>query len=111
MTRIVRGQFAVTRSAHVIAANGQAKLRYLESAIELTELRPYLSGAAQPRLTRSGLERIPIPLPPLELQCEFCRRVDASEAVKAIQHTSAQRLDELFASLRYRALRGELQLS
>jgi len=111
VTRIVRGGFAVTRYAHVLAANGRAELRYMESAIELTELRPYLSGTAQPRLTRSGLDRIPVPVPPLELQREFGLRVDAAEAVKAIQHTSAQRLDELFVSLRYRALRGELQFS
>jgi len=111
VTRIVRGEFSVTRYAHVIAANGCAELRYLESAIELTELRPYLSATARPRLTRSGLDRIPVPVPPLELQHEFCRRVDTAEAVKAIQHTSAQRLEELFVCLRYRGLRGELQLS
>jgi len=50
-------------------------------------------------------------VPPLELQHEFCRRIDAAETVRATQHTSAQRLDELFVCLRYRALRGELQLS
>jgi restriction endonuclease S subunit len=111
VTRIVRGEFAVTRYAHVIAANGCAELRYLESAIELTELRPFLSATARPRLTRSGLDRITVPVPPLELQHEFCRRVDAAQTVIAIQHTSAQRLDELFVCLRYRALRGELQLS
>ncbi len=109
VSRIVRGAFAVTPQAHVIAANGRAELRYLEFAIELSELRPYLSGAAQPTLKHSDLDRIPVPLAPFEMQREFCRQVETVEALKAIQHTSARRLDELFVALRYRALRGELQ--
>jgi len=111
VARIVGGAFAVTRSAHVIAATAVAELRYLESAIELTELRPYLSATAPPRLTRAGLDRIAISVPPREWQREFCRRVDKAESVRTIQHSSAQRLDELFVSLRYRGLRGELQVS
>jgi type I restriction enzyme S subunit len=49
-----------------------------------------------------------LPLPPIELQREFASRASAVEKLKAAQCASLARLDVLFASLQYRALRGEL---
>jgi type I restriction enzyme S subunit len=49
-----------------------------------------------------------VPLPPIELQREFARRVTAMEKLKAAQRASLEKLDALFASLQHRAFRGEL---
>jgi type I restriction enzyme S subunit len=108
VAQVAQGQFAVSRQAHVIAANGRADLHYLKYAIELTELRPYLSSLVRPKLKRAALERIVLPVPPLALQREFRALVERSEALKALQDRSCDRLDELYQSLRERALRGEL---
>lgn len=48
------------------------------------------------------------PLPPLALQQEFARRVEAIEKLKAAQRASLAHLEALFASLQHRAFRGEL---
>jgi len=54
------------------------------------------------------LKRLPVPVPPIELQREFARRVTAVEALKTAQRASLAELDALFASLQHRAFRGEL---
>ena len=51
---------------------------------------------------------MPVPLPPIELQREFARRVHAVEKLKTAQRASLAELDALFASLQHRAFRGEL---
>lgn len=54
------------------------------------------------------LSSLPLPLPPLPLQQEFARRVEAVEKLKAAHRAHLAHLDELFASLQHRAFRGEL---
>jgi len=54
------------------------------------------------------LKTIQIPLPPLPLQKEFTRRIEAIEQLKATHRESLAHLDALFASLQHRAFRGEL---
>ncbi len=105
---IARGKYWVNNHAHVIAENGRADLRYLEFFIEQLDLNPFISGTAQPKLNRSNLDRIPVPLPPLDLQREFARRIAAVEKLKTAQRTALAELDSLFASLQHRAFRGEL---
>jgi type I restriction enzyme S subunit len=51
---------------------------------------------------------MPFPLPPLDLQREFARRVAAVEKLKTAQRAALAELDALFASLQHRAFRGEL---
>jgi len=54
------------------------------------------------------IKSLPVHLPPLALQKEFARRVEAVEKLKAEQREHLARLDELFVSLQHRAFRGEL---
>ena len=111
VARVVRGELAVDQHTHVIAANGRAELDYLAFVIELTELKPYLTGTAVPKLRRVGLERVSVPVPPLELQCAFCQVVESVEALRRTVLASSQRLDELSVALRRRAFAGELQFN
>ena len=105
---IARGQYWVNNHAHVIADNGRADLRFLEFFIEQLDLKPFISGTAQPKLNRSNLDRIAVPFPPIPLQREFARRVTAVEALKTVQRAALAELDALFATLQHRAFRGEL---
>ena len=54
------------------------------------------------------LRRIPIPLPPPDLQREFAARVVEINKLKAHHRVHLAKLDALFASLQHRAFRGEL---
>jgi type I restriction enzyme S subunit len=67
-----------------------------------------MAGVAIRRLTLAKIKAIGIPVPPIELQREFSRRVTAVEKLKAARRASLAELDALFASLQHRAFRGEL---
>lgn len=83
-------------------------LAYLEWVLRVRGLQDAISGSAQPQITRQNLSPIRIPVPPLDLQHEFARRVAAIDRLKAAQRASLAEMDALFASLQQRAFRGEL---
>jgi len=65
-------------------------------------------GQVQKHLNVGSLNEAIIPLPPIDLQRTFARRIGAIEKLKASHHASCAALDGLFASLQDRAFRGEL---
>ncbi len=65
-------------------------------------------GGTQKFVSLGDLRSFPLPLPPIELQREFARRVTALEVLKTAQRKSLAELDALFATLQHRAFRGEL---
>jgi len=66
------------------------------------------SKTAQPALSLSRIKSFPIILPPLGLQQEFARQVDAVGKQKAAHRASLAEMDALFSSLQHHAFRGEL---
>jgi type I restriction enzyme S subunit len=74
--------------------------------------RQYLNqtekGAIMAGLNMGIIKSMPIFIPPLSLQKEFARRVEAVEKLKTAHRASLLELDALFASLQHRAFRGEL---
>ncbi len=66
------------------------------------------SSTTLPYMNKSVCNSIPIFVPPIGLQREFARRVQAVEKLKAAQRASLAELNALFASLQHRAFRGEL---
>ena len=105
---IAKGKYWVNNHAHVLAYNGRAELIFLEAMINLVDLEPYLSGTAQPKLNQKSLNRIPIPIPPLDLQHRFASIVESVEQQKAAHRNHLEELDTLFAALQQRAFQGEL---
>ena len=66
------------------------------------------TGGAQKFISLKVLRYIQVILPPIALQKEFARRVEAVERLKTTHRESLAQLDALFASLQHRAFRGEL---
>lgn len=65
-------------------------------------------GAVMPGLNMGIIKSLLLPVPPLELQQKFARRVEAIERLKDAHRRSLEEMDALFASLQHRAFRGEL---
>ncbi len=66
---IAQGKFWVNNHAHVI--KGRPKVlddHYLLYCLNQMDIRPFVTGAAQPKLSQGNLRRIEIELPPLEEQ-------------------------------------------
>lgn len=86
---------------------------YAEHYLNSPEGRKHLLRAAK---TTSGLKTIsvsdvrsaPLPVPPLELQHEFARRLRTVELLTAKHRATLSLLDDLFATLQHRAFRGLL---
>lgn len=73
---IASGRFWVNNHAHVLESVELAALRYLAIFINSINLRPYLTGIAQPKLNQARMNRIAVPLPPLAEQRRIVERVD-----------------------------------
>lgn len=71
-------------------------------------LRALSTGSTHKTIYFPTVERFRILAPPLSLQEEFAHRVAAVEKLEAVHRASLAELDALFASLQYRAFRGEL---
>ena len=52
------------------------------------------------------LARLPIPVPPLQLQQEFATLVERVERLRAVQREALRQAEHLFASLLHRAFSG-----
>lgn len=71
-------------------------------------VRPYVTQSTISGINQSNLARIPLMLPPTNLQDEFSIRLETIHRAR-ILHVSAIKLsDLLFGSLQHRAFRGEL---
>jgi len=72
------------------------------------QIKAGTKGIAIRHLHLTDFKRLKLFLPPLPLQQEFARRVEAIDRLKATQRQSLAQLDTLFASLQHRAFQGEL---
>lgn len=73
---IARGKYWVNNHAHVLDAIEEICLRYLAVFFNAIDLKPYVTGTAQPKLNQAKMNSIPTPLPPLSEQHRIVSRVD-----------------------------------
>ena len=77
----ITGKNWVNNHAHVLHFEEYATRRYVEFYLNATDLSPYVTGGAQPKLNQKNLNRIPIPLPPLPEQRRIVAILDRFEAL------------------------------
>ena len=102
------GKFWVNNHAHILSCNNICNLKYLEFFLNSIDLSPFISGIDQIKLNKASLDRIPVIVPPIELQNQFAERVAVIEAQKQQAQLELAKSEELFASLLQRAFKGEL---
>jgi type I restriction enzyme, S subunit len=93
------GKFWVNNHAHILQGNDDALTRYLEYAIQGTDIGPYLTGAVMPKLTQGNLKRVLIPCPPRRTQEQIVAvlgalddRIDLLRQTNALLEAIAQAL-------------------
>ena len=94
--------------ATIDAAQVKTVFVYWAIRIGRHHFRRLQRGVRQKNLNLSMIREISIPHPPLSLQACFCDRMAQVAALMSSYRASLARLDSLFASLQYRAFRGEL---
>lgn len=65
---MVGGRIWVNNHAHVLTANGSADIRFLHYLLAVTDITAYLTGSAQPKLSKSALESVVVLIPDLREQ-------------------------------------------
>lgn len=61
---LARGKYWVNNHAHILDEREPGILRYLSWALNRTDLSPYITGAAQPKLNKRTLAEMEIAIPP-----------------------------------------------
>jgi len=88
---IARGKFWVNNHAHILKPK-RGNLEYLAGVMEQLNYLPWISGAAQPKLTQDRLMSIAVAVPPREEQDSIIARAAADTAVPraAIDHAKRE---------------------
>lgn len=61
--QLVDGRFWVNNHAHILQGSDDDETRFLYYALSATQIRPFVSGSVQAKLTQANLNRIPVPYP------------------------------------------------
>ncbi|MCY3924573.1 MAG: restriction endonuclease subunit S [bacterium] len=61
--QLVDGQFWVNNHAHVLQGSDDDETRFLYYALSASQIRPFVSGSVQAKLTQANLNRVPVPYP------------------------------------------------
>lgn len=89
----------VNNHAHVLRAKPSVILEYLSGYLNYANLNSYITGATRGKLTKSKLDAIPIPLPPLDDQIRIAHLLSKVEGLIAQRKQHLQQLDELLKSV------------
>ena len=73
---IAQGQYWVNNHAHVLDGISLDFLRYIELHINAIDLKPFVTGTAQPKMNQAKMNSIPIAVPPLAEQRRIVGKVE-----------------------------------
>jgi restriction endonuclease S subunit len=71
------GKFWVNNHAHVVQPKAGVLLEFLEHFFAAADIRDFVTGSAQPKLSQGSLNAIPVPVPPMEKQRQICSQLAA----------------------------------
>ncbi|MCX6844435.1 MAG: restriction endonuclease subunit S, partial [candidate division WOR-3 bacterium] len=106
------GKFWVNNHAHVVQPREGIEMDWLLNFFAVTHLKPYVTGAAQPKMTQDAMNSIPVPVAPVERQksivASLSHRGSASSSVSAALDSRRDAIDKLPAALLRKAFSGEV---
>lgn len=96
---IARGKYWVNNHAHVLDGFSEELLSYVALYINAIDLKPYVTGTAQPKMNQSRMSQIPVALPPALEQRRILAKVGELMALcdqlEAAQQEREQRRDRV----------------
>jgi type I restriction enzyme S subunit len=102
----------LTQGTAKIAPGAATDPLYLLDCLRSSPSQAWISkqvkGATFREITLGRLREMPIPIPPLDRQKLYSKRVQALMKTQSLQKTQLGQLDSLFAALQHRAFAGEL---
>ena len=77
----ISGKNWVNNHAHILKFKESATRKFVEYYLNSINLEKYISGGAQPKLNQQNLNKIPIPLPPLDVQQRIVNVLDNFDSI------------------------------
>ncbi|GHV77054.1 hypothetical protein AGMMS49942_18750 [Spirochaetia bacterium] len=77
----ISGKNWVNNHAHILKFADRETQKWVEFYINQINIELYITGMAQPKLNQSALNKIEIPFPPIEAQCEIVAKIEAERKV------------------------------
>ena len=78
--------------------SSQVKLKYLTHYLQKRGFSDVITGSAQPQIIRSSIEKILIPVPPLDVQQKIADVLDKASALIELRRAQLDKLDLLIKS-------------
>ena len=108
----IAGPAWVNNHAHVLRFPNRSTQSFVEHYLNSIDLKPYVSGMAQPKLNQGALNAIEVPMPPLDVQKAIVAKLAALQAetssLSSIYTRKLASLADLKQSLLNYAFSGEL---
>ena len=79
--------------------SGHVELKYLYYYLKKRGFKDIISGSAQPQITRQGLSKVEIPLPPLETQKKIAAILDKADELRRNDQKILEKYDQLIQSV------------
>lgn len=109
---VVNGKYWVNNHAHAVRPLAGVPSKYIANFINSLDLTSFVTGSAQPKLTKGNLEKIEIPVPPLAEQKIIAAKLDELLAqvdiIKARLTTIPKMLKRFRQSVLAAAVSGKL---
>lgn len=109
---IIDGKSWVNNHAHVLKAKVDVSLDFIKIVINSLDLSPWVTGSAQPKLTKRALIELPVPFFSYKEQTEIVRRVEHlftyADTIEQQAKAAKARVDNLTQAILAKAFRGEL---
>lgn len=77
----VSGKIWVNNHAHILKFDKRETQKFVELYINSVDIKDYVTGAAQPKLSQANLNRIKIPLPSSQIQKQLIEVAEKEEEI------------------------------
>lgn len=110
---IAEGKFWVNNHAHIVQAKEGYHLDYIYHYFNSLNLSEYVTGSAQPKLSQSNLNKIPIPIPPTieeqeKISLELDKQFSIINETEKLILLNLNQTDTLRQTLLQKAFKGKL---
>ncbi len=111
---VARGKYWVNNHAHILR-NRFGLLDYWEMLLSVCDFTPFITGSAQPKLTKDRLGAIAIPCPPEKEQSDILKFLGPSferdELARVLCKKAIERLEEYRSALITNAVTGQIKVA
>ena len=110
IVQYVWGKFWANNHAHILTGSNGISTEYLRVLLDHINIRPFVTGAVQPKLNQRNLKSVPILIPPTEAADAFNDSIAAAVAWLRQAHDQSSMLESMRDFLLPKLLGGQVRV-